>query len=126
MRAGVGVAPEEHRERHGRAREAAAVRGLHALISISRGGGAHDRVADALWLAGLATPQPFVPDLGGHWRAAGHVAVVVPVDGPVTAVVESEELRTSAVAHEVVVSEDVSRRRLTSWPARCPGFSARG
>jgi Xaa-Pro aminopeptidase len=107
MRAGVGVAPEEYRERHGRAREAAAARGLRALISISRGGGAHDRVADALWLAGLATPQPFVPDLPGHWRAAGHVAVVVPVDGPVTAVVESEDLQAWAVADEVVVSEDV-------------------
>jgi Xaa-Pro aminopeptidase len=107
MRAGAGIEPDEYRERQGRAREAAAQRGLAALVGFSRGGGAHDRVADGLWLAGLATSQPFVPDLPGHWRAAGHVAVVVPVDGPVTAVVESEESRTAAVADEVVVSEDL-------------------
>src|ERR687887_624955 len=82
----VGVEPEEHRDRQDRARRAAAERGLRALVSFSRSGGVHDRIADALWLTGLATPQPFVPDLPGHWRATGHVVVVVPVDGPVTAV----------------------------------------
>jgi len=107
MQAAAGVQPQEHRERQDRARKAAAERGLRALVSFSRSGGVHDRIADALWLTGLATPQPFVPDLPGHWRAAGHVVVVVPVDGPVTAVVESEELRSSAIADEVVVSSDV-------------------
>jgi Xaa-Pro aminopeptidase len=72
-------------------------------VAISRG--THDRVADALWLTGAATPQPFVPDLPGRWRAAGHVVVVLPVDGLVSAVVESEELR--AVADEVVVASDL-------------------
>jgi Xaa-Pro aminopeptidase len=99
------IEPAEHRERQARAREAAAARGLGALVAISRG--AHDRCADALWLAGLATSQPFVPDLPGHWRGAGHVVVVVPVDGPVTAIVESEELCAAAVADEVVVAADV-------------------
>lgn len=103
----AGVEPDEHRERQTRAREAAAARGLAALVAFSRGGGSHERVADAMWLAGLATPQPFVPDLAGHWRAAGHVIVVVPVDGPVTAVVESEELSAAAVADEVVVGADM-------------------
>jgi Xaa-Pro dipeptidase len=107
MGARAAIQPDEHRARQAQAREAAAERGLTALVAFSRGGGAHDRVADGLWLAGLATPQPFVPDLPGHWRAAGHVAIVVPVDGPVTAVVESEESRTAAVADEVVVSEDL-------------------
>jgi Xaa-Pro aminopeptidase len=88
-------------------REESAVRGLCALVSFSRGGGAHDRIADGLWLAGLFTPQPFVPDLSGRWRAAGHVAVVVAVRGPVTAVVESADSRPAAVADEVVVSEDL-------------------
>jgi hypothetical protein len=93
----------EYAARQRRAREAAAARGLRALVSFSRGGGTHDRIADGLWFVGLATAQPFVPDLAGHWRATGHVAVVVPVDGPVTAVVESEELRAAAMADEVVV-----------------------
>jgi Xaa-Pro dipeptidase len=97
----------EYAARQRRAREAAAARGLRALVSFSRGGGTHDRIADGLWLVGLATAQPFVPDLAGHWRATGHVAVVVPVDGPVTAIVESEELRAAAMADEVVVADDV-------------------
>lgn len=107
MRGWAVVQPGEFRERQDRARRAAAARGLSALLSFSRGGGAPDRVADGLWLAGLATSQPFVPDLAGRWRAAGHVAVVVPVDGPVTAVVESEESRSAAIADEVVVAEDL-------------------
>lgn len=74
---------------------------------ISRGGGTHDRVGDALWLTGLATSQGFVPDLPGGWRATGHVAVVVAADGPVTAVVESEELVPFAVADEIVVADDL-------------------
>jgi hypothetical protein len=60
-----------------------------------------------LWLAGLAAVQPFVPDLVPHWRGAGHVSVVVPVDGPSTAVVEADELQTPPVADQVVVSADV-------------------
>src|ERR1700754_843462 len=103
----AGIEPAEHRDRQAGRREAAAARGLAAVVAVSRGGGTHDRVADALWLTGLATPQPFVPDLAGHWRAAGHVVVVVPVDGPVTAVVESAELSADAVADEVVVAEDL-------------------
>jgi Xaa-Pro aminopeptidase len=106
MSAGA-VEPTEHRERQARAREAAAAHGMQALVAFSRGGGTHDRLADALWLVGLATSQPFVADLPGHWRAAGHVVVVLPVDGPVVAVVESEELRPVAVADEVVVGADV-------------------
>ena len=101
------IEPAEHRERQARARAAAAERGLAALVAVSRGGGAHDRVADVAWLTGLVTSQPFVPDLPGHWRAAGHVVVVVPVDGPVTAVVESDELVPFAVADEVVVADDL-------------------
>ena len=58
------IEPREHRERQEWAREAAAARGLNALVAISRGG--HDRVADALRLTGAATPQPFVPDLPGR------------------------------------------------------------
>jgi Xaa-Pro aminopeptidase len=76
-------------------------------LAFSRGGGTHDRLADAAWLTGLVTPQPFVGDLPGHWRATGHVAVVVPADGPVTAVVESEELVSAAIADQVVVADDV-------------------
>jgi ectoine hydrolase len=99
------VEPAEYAERQHRARTAAAARGLQALVAFSRGG--HERSADGLWLVGLATSQPFVPDLAGHWRATGHVVVVLPVDGPVTAIVESDELEAAAMADEVVVADDV-------------------
>lgn len=87
-------------------REAAAERGLDVVVAFSRGGGTHDRIADVLWLAGLATTQPFVADVAGHWRAAGYVAVVLPVDGPTTAVVDAEQLQTAPVADSVVVADD--------------------
>jgi Xaa-Pro aminopeptidase len=114
------VEPAEYRQRHVRAREAAAERSLAALVAFSRGGGTHDRVADVLWLTGLATSQGFVPDLAGHWRAAGHVAVVVPVDGPVTAVVESDELLPFAVADEVVVADDLIGAAAATLAERLP------
>ena len=107
----------EYRGRQARAREQAAERGLGALIAVSRGGGTHDRVADALWLCALATPQPFVADLDGHWRGAGHVIVVVPVDGPVTAIVESEELCDAAIADDVVVATDLVAAAARALPA---------
>jgi Xaa-Pro aminopeptidase len=108
----------EYAERQERARAAAAARGLSALVAFSRGGGTHDRLADALWLVGLATAQPFVPDLAGHWRATGHVAVVVPVEGPVTAVVESEELAAAAMAERVIVADDLIEATARLLPER--------
>jgi Xaa-Pro dipeptidase len=107
MDAMTGISVGEYRDRQARLRAAAAERGLQAVLAVSRGGGTHDRTADALWLAGLAASQPFVPDLPGHWRGAGHVAVVVPVDSACVAIVESAELQTPPVADEVVVSSDV-------------------
>jgi len=107
MEAGVGITSDEHRQRQARLRAAAADRALQAVVAFSRCGGTHDRVADALWLSGLATTQPFVADLPGRWRAAGYVAVVVPVGGPTTAIVDSEQLQTQPVADRVVVSGDV-------------------
>jgi len=102
-----GISAEEHRERQARLRRAAAERGLQAVVAFSRGGGTHDRVGDVLWLAGLAAAQPFVPDLPGCWRGAGHVAVVVEVDGPAAAIVEADELQTAPAVDRVVVSADV-------------------
>src|SRR3954467_8853415 len=113
----MGMDAGEHRQRQARAREAAAERGLAALVAFSRAGGTHDRLADALWLCGLATPQPFVADLPGPWRAAGHIIVGVPADGPVTAIVESEELIDDAIADEVVVATDLISAAANALPA---------
>lgn len=48
-----------------------------------------------------------MPDLGGHWRAAGHVAVVIAVDGPTVAIADSEEFQEPPVVDAVVVSTDL-------------------
>jgi Xaa-Pro dipeptidase len=103
----AAITADEHRERQARVRVAAAERGLDAVVAFSRGGGTHDRIADALWLTGTAASQPFVPDLEGHWRAAGHIVVVVPAGGPCTAIVEADELQTPPVADDVVVAPDL-------------------
>jgi hypothetical protein len=76
-------------------------------VALSRGGGTHDRVADALSLAGLAAAQPFVPDLAGVLPRRRHVAVIVPIDGPSTAVVEADELQTPPAVDTMVISADV-------------------
>jgi hypothetical protein len=70
MSAVTEISAGEYRDRQARVRLAAADRGLSGVVAFSRGGGTHDRTADALWLAGLAASQPFVPDLPGHWRGA--------------------------------------------------------
>jgi hypothetical protein len=103
----IEISGDEYRERQARLRAAAADRGLGAVVAFSRGGGTHDRTADALWVAGLAASQPFVPDLAGHWRGAGHVAVIVATEGPCTAIVEADELQARPVVDAVVVSGDV-------------------
>jgi Xaa-Pro aminopeptidase len=75
-------------------------------VAFSRGGGTLDRLADVFWLTGFVTNQPFVPDLPGHWRAAGHAAFVLPVDGEATLVVDSERLPSAPTADATLVSAD--------------------
>lgn len=87
------------------------------VVAWSRGGGTQDHAADVLYLTGLYTHQPFVPDLAasrgeGHsrawrWRAAGHAAAVVEIGGPVSVVVDGEQLQgPRPAADAVVVSAD--------------------
>jgi Xaa-Pro aminopeptidase len=100
------IGPAEFRLRQQRAGRAASERGLAGLVAFSRGGGTLDRLADVFWLTGFVPNQPFVPDLAGHWRAAGHAAVVLPVDGEATLVVDSERLPSAPTADATVVSAD--------------------
>jgi Xaa-Pro aminopeptidase len=92
--------------------------GYAGVLAWSRGGGGQDRYADVYYLTGFYTHQPFVPDLASkaeadsewRWRAAGHAAVVIPSEGPVTLVVDSAYLQDpQPVADEVVVSADLIR-----------------
>jgi Xaa-Pro aminopeptidase len=92
--------------------------GYAGVVAWSRGGGGQDRYADVYYLTGFYTHQPFVPDLAPttgadsdwRWRAAGHSAVVIPSDGPVTLVVDSAYLQDpQPVADEVAVSADLIR-----------------
>jgi Xaa-Pro aminopeptidase len=111
----IGV--EEYRARQAALRALARDRGLDVVVAWSRGGGTQDHSADVLYLTGFYTHQPFVPDLAaprgdGHshpwrWRAAGHAAAVVEIGGPVSVVVDGEQLQDPRPAADaVVVSAD--------------------
>jgi len=120
---------EEYVERQERARTLARERGFAAVIAWSRGGGTQDQYADVYYLSGFYTQQPCVPDLhaDGHWwwRATGHAAVVVPVDGPVTLVSDAEPETSSADATDVVlVTADTIAGIVTALPDRLGGSSS--
>ncbi|MBV9266902.1 MAG: hypothetical protein JO061_12105, partial [Acidobacteriaceae bacterium] len=83
------------------------------------------RTTDVLYLSGHYTPQGFVPDAlcapstsrgrsqanaeaNWRWRAAGHAAVIIPSDGPVTLVTDSAPRADSpAAADRIVIAADL-------------------
>jgi hypothetical protein len=77
----VGIERTEYDARQAAARELARERGFSALVAWSRGGSTQDHYADVYYLTGFYTHQPFIPDESGRWRAHGHTALVLPVDG---------------------------------------------
>jgi Xaa-Pro aminopeptidase len=102
----IGVA--EFRTRQDRARELAAAAGLAGLIVWSRGDSTQDRYAEVYYLANYYPHYAFVPDQEGRWRARGHGAFLLPVDGPATLVVDVAAFRDDlAAADEVVTTRDV-------------------
>jgi Xaa-Pro aminopeptidase len=98
----VGFERTEYDARQAAARELARERGFSALIAWSRGGSTQDHYADVYYLTGFYTHQPFIPDEPGHWRAHGHTALVLPLDGPGTLLVDMTELQDPKPAAERV------------------------
>jgi Xaa-Pro aminopeptidase len=98
----------EYEARQVAARKLAQERGFSALVAWSRGGSTQDHYADVYYLTGFYTHQPFIPDEPGRWRAHGHTALVLPMDGPSTLLVDMTEVQDpKPVADRVRVTEDL-------------------
>jgi Xaa-Pro aminopeptidase len=104
----VGIEHTEYKARQAAARKLVQERGFSALVAWSRGGSTQDHYADVYYLAGFYTHQPFIPDEPGRWRAHGHTALVLPVDGPGTLLVDMTELQDpKPAADRVRVTADL-------------------
>jgi Xaa-Pro dipeptidase len=104
----VPITATEYRARQRVAAQRAAERDYVAVVAWSRGGSTQDSYADALWLSGFYTHYPVLADEPGRWRARGHTAVVVPAEGPSTAIVDvTQRGEREAVADAVVLTGDV-------------------
>jgi Xaa-Pro aminopeptidase len=104
----VGIEHTEYEARQAAARKLAQERGFSAIVAWSRGGSTQDHYADVYYLAGFYTHQPFIPDEPGRWRAHGHTALVLPVDGPGTLLVDMTEVQDpKPAADRVRVTADL-------------------
>ena len=104
----MGIEHTEYEARQAAARKVAQERGFSALVAWCRGGSTQDHYADVYYLTGFYTHQPFIPDEPGRWRAHGHTALVLPVDGPTTLLVDMTEVQDpKPVADRVRVTEDL-------------------
>jgi Xaa-Pro dipeptidase len=98
----VGIERTEYAARQAACRELARERGFSALVAWSRGGSTQDHYADVYYLTGFYTHQPFIPDEPGRWRAHGHTALVLPVEGPGTLLLDMTELQDPKPAADYV------------------------
>ena len=104
----MGIERTEYDARQAAARKLARERGFSALVAWSRGGSTQDHYADVYYLTGFYTHQPFIPDEPGRWSAHGHTALVLPLDGPGTLLVDMTELQDpKPAADRVRYAEDL-------------------
>ena len=98
----------EYLARQDAARRSVRSRGYAGLVAWSRGGSTQDHYAEVYYLTGFYTHYPFIPDEPLRWRARGHTALVLPVDGPTILIVDvAERQDPQPVADHVVFAEDV-------------------
>src|SRR5437763_15579058 len=88
----------EYEARQAAALAAASHGGFSGLIAWSRGGSTKDHYAEVYYLTGFYTHYPIIPDLPGRWRAQGHTALVLRVDGRSTRIVDVASRQTPAPA----------------------------
>ncbi len=98
----TAISKDEFRERQERAREAAAAQGLDAFVVWSKGGAFMDMSQDVLYLTNHYSQQPYVGDEVGIGSARSHGVCIVPVDGPVTVVIDVPWWRP-----DLVVADDL-------------------
>jgi Xaa-Pro aminopeptidase len=83
----MAISLEEYSQRRRRIVELAKDRGLAGLLVWSRGGPAVDWYGDVLYLAGHHSPIGQIPDHRA-WSGRAHSALILPVDGEATLVVD--------------------------------------
>lgn len=120
----MGINYTEYRSRQARVRVLIERSGYGVLLAWARGASTQDHAADVLYLTGHYTPQGFVPDTlqtehavwehqrsgteHWRWRAAGHAAVVIPLQGPTTLITDSAPRPDSpAVSDRLIVTSDI-------------------
>ena len=104
----MGIERTEYDARQAAARKLAREHGFSAIVAWSRGGSTQDHYADVYYLTGFYTHQPFIPDEPGRWRAHGHTALVLPVEGPGTLLLDMTELQDpKPAADRIHVTEDL-------------------
>src|SRR5215218_8260527 len=117
----VGIERTEYEARQGAARKLAREHGFSALVAWSRGGSTQDHYADVYYLTGIYTHQPFIPDEPGRWRAHGHTALVLPIDGPGTLLMDMTELQDpKPAADRVRYTEDMVEALATTVAETVP------
>ena len=117
----VGIERTEYDARQAAARELARERDFSAVVAWSRGGSTQDHYADVYYLTGFYTHQPFIPDEPGRWRAHGHAALVLPVDGPTTLLMDMTEMQDPKPAAERVrYTEDLVEAPATTVAEAVP------
>jgi Xaa-Pro aminopeptidase len=98
----TAISKDEFRQRQDRARAAAAAAGLDAYVVWSKGGAFMDMSQDVLYLTNHYSQQPYVGDEVGIGSGRSHGVCIVPVDGPVTVVIDVPWWRP-----DLVVADDV-------------------
>lgn len=103
----LGIDHEEYEQRQIAMRLRAARAGFQGVVAWSRGGSAHDHYADVYYLTGFYQHQPFVPDAPGRWRAQGHAAVVLPVDGSALLLTDTDAVQEPRPAAPLRAAPDL-------------------
>ena len=97
---GVSSPHSEYERRWRRVIDACRVRGADAAVVWSRGGATVDSYADVLYLANHYSQFPLIADIPPHWVGRSHTAMILPVSGDPTLVVDMPDWRRDLVQVE--------------------------
>jgi Xaa-Pro aminopeptidase len=94
------VPHSEYEQRWRRVADATRARGADAAVIWSRGGATVDSYADVLYLANHYSQFPLIADIPPHWIGRAHSAMILPVTGEPTLVVDMPDWRRDLVQVE--------------------------
>ena len=93
----TAIPVDEYHQRWANAQSSAKEMGLDGLVVFSRGGGVFDSHWDVFYLANHYPQFPMVRDYPPHWRGRSHSAMILPLDGEPTLVVDIPDWRRDQV-----------------------------